>query len=208
MATDATWAALGEKQMIVWKDLSKNLDSFGLLENFDWSSCKSIADIELKGIPDENIINVLDDYIDTKTYDEDNTIQCNAVKNLPIVEKTIYCAFQYKLEQQNDGLFAVFTGYMSPLLFEIRAALKEIGAVENLALLNDAIKKVNAQNKTEEDFLADVENEELDWLYDDETEDEYSDYLHKLDGQIDMDAENVEDLLLVYIHKNLLAEKN
>ena len=198
--------------MITWKDLSKNLDSFGLLENFDWSSCKSIADIDLKGIPDKNIINVLDDYIWAKTYNENNTIQCNAVKNLPLVEKTIYCAFHYKLEQQNDGLMAVFTGYMSPLLFEIRAALKEIGAVKNFSLLNDAIKKVNAQNKLEEDFLADVENEELDWLYDDETEDEYSDYLDGLDGQIYNlffnDGEDIENLLLAYIHKSLLAEKN
>lgn len=193
--------------MITWENLSKNLDGFGLLQNFDWSSCKSIADIELHGIPDKNIINVLDDYIGAKTYDEDNTIQCNAVRNLPIVEKTIYCAFRYKLEQQNDGLFAVFTGYMSPLIFEIRDALQEIGAVKNFSLLNDAIKKVNAQNKSEEDFLADVENEELDWLYDDETEDEYSDYLHELDGQIDTDAEDVEDLLLAYIHKNLIAGK-
>ena len=193
--------------MITWENLSKNLDSFGLLQNFDWSACKSIADIELNGIPDKNIINILDDYIGAKTYDEDNTIQCNAVRNLPTVEKTIYCAFRYKLEQQNDGLFAVFTGYMSPLIFEIRDALQEIGAVKNFSLLNDAIKKVNAQNKSEEDFLADVENEELDWLYDDETEDEYSDYLHELDGQIDTDAEDVEDLLLAYIHKNLIAEK-
>ena len=101
----------------------------------------------------------------------------------------------------NDGFMAIFTGYMSPLVFEIREALKEINAKANLELLNLAIKKVNVENKSEADFLKDIENEELEHLYDEETEDEYCDYLTELDKQIH-DKEDIQDLIFDYWKKS------
>ncbi len=32
--------------MITWETLSKHLEHFGLLENFDWTTCKGLDDID------------------------------------------------------------------------------------------------------------------------------------------------------------------
>ena len=147
-------------------------------------------------------LTALVDLIANKIDSDDNSEECENVKNLSSFEKTVYCAFNYHLEQMNDGFVAVFTGYMSPLLYEIREALNQIGAEVNLELLNEAIKKVNVEGKSEEDFLIDVENEELDHLYDEDTEDEYYDFLNNLDKKLyDCDKEDINELLIEYIKK-------
>ena len=143
----------------------------------------------------------INDRIYEKIASDDNSVMCKNVKKLDPVEKTVFCAYQYYLEQMNDGFMAIFTGYMSPLVFEIREALKEINAKNNLELLNLAIKKVNVENKSEADFLTDIENEELEHLYDEETEEEYCDYLRELDRQI-LDKEDIQDLIFDYWKKS------
>ena len=82
----------------------------------------------------------INDIIYEKVASDDNSVMCKNVKELEPVEKTVFCAYQYYLEQMNDGFMAIFTGYMSPLVFEIREALKEINAKANLELLNLAIE--------------------------------------------------------------------
>ncbi|MBR4011990.1 MAG: DUF4375 domain-containing protein [Spirochaetaceae bacterium] len=143
----------------------------------------------------------INDRIYEKIASDDNSVMCKNVKKLDPVEKTVFCAYQYYLKQMNDGFMAIFTGYMSPLVFEIREALKEINAKTNLEFLNLAIKKVNVENKSEADFLTDIENEELEHLYDEETEEEYCDYLRELDSQI-LDKEDIQDLIFDYWKKS------
>lgn len=186
--------------MVTWEKLSKYLDNFGLLKDFDWSDCKSLNNIDLQSIPEENIIDILDNFISTKIYDDDNSVECKNVKNLPNFEKTIYCAYHYHLERMNDGFMGIFTGYMSPLIFEIKKSLEKINAENHLTLLEKAIKKVNVENKSDNEFLIDIENEDLDWLYDEETEDEYYEYLSGLDLEL-QDAENIENLIRSFIRK-------
>lgn len=143
-------------------------------------------------------LNEIDNLIYKKISDDDNLVECENVLKLSEKEKIFYCAFRYYLEQMNDGLMAIFTGYASPLILEIRGALKEIGAVENLKILNSAIEKINVENKNEEDFLEDIKNEELEHLYDEETEDEYEDFLNALDRQIYDCNEDVQKLIFEY----------
>ena len=143
----------------------------------------------------------INDIIYEKVASDDNSVMCKNVKELAPVEKNVFCAYLYYLEQMNDGFMAIFTGYMSPLVFEIREALKEINAKANLELLNLAINKVNVENKSEADFLKDIENEELEHLYDEETEDEYCDYLTELDKQVH-DKEDIQDLIFDYWKKS------
>ena len=144
----------------------------------------------------------INDRIYEKIASDDNSVMCKNVKKLDPVEKTVFCAYQYYLKQMNDGFMAIFTGYMSPLVFEIREALKEINAKTNLEFLNLAIKKVNVENKSEADFLTDIENEELEHLYDEETEEEYCDYLRELDRQV-LDKEDIQDLIFDYWKKSM-----
>ena len=49
--------------------------------------------------------------------------------------------------------------------------------------------------------MKDIENEELEHLYDEETEDEYCDYLTELDKQVH-DKEDIQDLIFDYWKKS------
>ena len=71
----------------------------------------------------------ISDRIYEKIASDDNSVMCKNVKKLDPVEKTVFCAYQYYLEQMNDGFMEIFTGYMSPLVFEIREALKELNSL-------------------------------------------------------------------------------
>ena len=146
-------------------------------------------------------LDLIDAYIENKVSSDDNDLFCENVKNLSENEKTAYCAFHFYLEQMNDGFISVFTGYMSPLLYEIRSSLEKINAVENLKLLNEAIKKINTENKSEEEFLEDVINEELYCLDDEETEEEYSKFLSDLDKKVPQE-EDIQKLIIEYLSKN------
>ena len=49
--------------------------------------------------------------------------------------------------------------------------------------------------------MKDIENEELEHLYDEETEEEYCDYLRELDRQV-LDKEDIQDLIFDYWKKS------
>lgn len=195
-----------ENKIVGWNELSKNIDENGLLKNFDWSKINDISEIDFSQIPEKHLIEIIDNYVSSKIKCDDNLQECQNVKKLTEIEKTVYCVHNYHLEQMNDGLMSIFTGYMGPLVYEIRDSLKLIKAKKDLSALNKAIKKININKKNEKDFLEDIENENLDHLYDEETEDKYEDYLSKLDDILnDIFWNNekgyVEDLLNEYIKK-------
>lgn len=196
-----------ENKIVTWNELSKNIDENGLLKNFDWSKINDISEIDFSQIPEKHLIEIIDNYVSSKIKCDSNLQECQNVKKLSEIEKTVYCVYRYHLEQMNDGLMtAIFIGYMSPLVYEIRDSLKLIKAEKDLDVLNKALEKVNIHKKSEKDFLKDIEDENLDHLYDEETEDEYEDYLNELDSILyDIfwnDEEGyVEDLLKEYIKK-------
>lgn len=194
--------------MITWDTLAEHEGN--TFRGVDWSDCRGIRDIDFRSIPDKSKVYVAEAYISQKIHVDEpsllqNALECENVKKLGTVERTIYCAANYYLEQMNDGLMGVITGYMSPLIFEIRSALKEIGATENLAALEAMLQKVNVEHKPEAELLTDIENEALHHLYDDETEDEYYDYFDKLETKVYASKEDVWDLTCAYITKMLEA---
>ncbi len=165
-----------------------------------WQQNSRISKEDFASIPEDERAEILYDLASFFIFNDENKSDEEKFAAFSAPLKIVYSIMSFEADVNCDGLNGYFIGSHGFMAFDVLKSLNIIGSREASAILQDALKVINPEGKSESELKQAIIDEDIDELYDDSN---MVEQLNDLDSKFYAMNENLSELLKAYILQNV-----